>query len=224
MRRLVARVLAVLLGIGAAAAGTTVATVRADRVLVFPGMEIRQDTHVCTLGYVDPVMRVAFTAGHCRGSGTVTDRGGTVIGRLATYRDNTPNGSTVNTDQVIDDYEAIELADDVDVNDVMPGGRQLQAGPDSALNPGEPVCHFAIVTGETCGTVERVNNGWFTMSRSVRSQQGDSGGPVYVVRDAGPARIVGLFNSVWGEFPAAVSWPAISQHVREDVGVPIPLS
>ena len=36
-------------------------------VLVFPGMEIRQGTNVCTLGYVDPQMRIAFTAGHCRG-------------------------------------------------------------------------------------------------------------------------------------------------------------
>ncbi|UVO14791.1 S1 family peptidase [Mycobacterium sp. SVM_VP21] len=187
-------------------------------------MEIRQDTHVCTLGYVDPVLRVAFTAGHCRGSGIVTDRGGTVIGRLATFRDNTPNGSTVNTDQVIADYEAIELADDVDVNDVLPDGRHLQAGSDDGLEPGEPVCHFGIVTGETCGTVERVNNGWFTMSRSVRSQQGDSGGPVYALRDGGSARIVGLFNSMWGDYPAAVSWPAISQQVREDVGVPTPLS
>lgn len=224
MRRLVARVLAVLLGIGATVAGPTVFPAHADRVLVFPGMEIRQDTHVCTLGYVDPVMRIAFTAGHCRGSGTVTDRGGAVIGRLATFRDNTPNGSTVNTDQVIADYESIVLADDVDVNDVLPGGLQLQAGPDNELKPGDPVCHFGIVTGETCGTVERVNNGWFTMTRSVRSQQGDSGGPVYATGGSGAARIVGLFNSVWGEFPAAVSWPAISQQVREDVGVPTPLS
>jgi len=217
-------VLAVLLGVGAAAAGPTVAPARADRVLVFPGMEIRQDTHVCTLGYVDPVLRVAFSAGHCRGSGIVTDRGGTVIGRLATFRDNTPNGSTVNTDQVIADYEAIELADDVDVNDVLPGGLHLQGGPAAEVSPGEAVCHFGIVTGETCGTVERVNNGWFTMTRSVRSQQGDSGGPVYAVRDGGSARIVGLFNSMWGDYPAAVSWPAISQQVREDVGVPAPQS
>ncbi len=211
-----------LLGIGVAAVGPTAVTARADRVLVFPGMEIRQDTHVCTLGYVDPVTRVAFSAGHCRGSGAVTDRGGRLIGHLATFRDNTPNGSTVNTDQVIADYEAIVLADDVDVNDVLPGGLQLQADPDHEMNPGEPVCHFGIVTGETCGAIERINNGWFTMSRSIRSQQGDSGGPVYAVRDGGSARIVGLFNSVWGEYPAAVSWSAISQQVREDVGVPAP--
>ena len=193
---------------------------RADPVLVYPGMEIRQDTHVCTLGYVDPATRVAFTAGHCRGSGPVTDSAGNVIGTLAMFRDNTPNGSTVNTDQVIADYEAIVLNDTVATNDILPGGLQLDAGPDALVAPGDPVCHFGIITGQTCGTVQRVNNGWFTMTNGVRSQQGDSGGPVYVVRGTGPARLVGLFNSVWGEYPAAVSWSAISQQVREDVGVP----
>jgi hypothetical protein len=163
---------------------------------------------------------VAFSAGHCRGGGPVTDRAGNVIGTLATFRDNTPNGATVKTDQVIADYEAIVLADGVDTNDILPGGLRLEAGPDEAVAPGDPVCHFGIVTGETCGTVERVNNGWFTMTRSVRSQQGDSGGPVYAIRGPGSARIVGLFNSVWGEYPAAVAWSAISQQVREDVGVP----
>ncbi|OBK85476.1 hypothetical protein [Mycolicibacter sinensis] len=216
------RVLAVCGAVGVATAIPAIGTARADPVLVFPGMEIHQDTHVCTLGYVDPVMRVAFTAGHCRGSGPVTDRAGNVIGTLATFRDNTPNGATVNTDQVIADYEAIVLADGVDSNDILPGGLRLETGPDDGVAPGEPVCHFGIVTGETCGTVQRVNNGWFTMGGGVRSQQGDSGGPVYVIRGPGLARIVGLFNSVWGEYPAAVSWSAISQQVREDVGVASP--
>lgn len=217
---------AVQVAMAAAVAATLISPAagiaRADPVLVHPGMEIHQDTHVCTLGYVDPAMRIAFTAGHCRGSGTVTDRAGNVIGSLATFRDNTPNGATVNTDQVIADYEAIVLADNVDTNDILPGGLRLEAGPDDAVAPGDSVCHFGIVTGQTCGTVERVNNGWFTMNNGVRSQQGDSGGPVYVTRGPGSARIVGLFNSVWGEYPAAVSWSAISQQVREDVGVPAP--
>nr|WP_250149531.1 S1 family peptidase [Mycolicibacter acidiphilus] len=185
-------------------------------------MEIHQDVHVCTLGYVDPVLRVAFTAGHCRGSGPVTNAVGDVIGAMATFRDNTPNGTTVNTDQVIADYEAIALSADVVTNDVLPGGLRLQATPNVTVEPGEPVCHFGIVTGETCGTVDRVNNGWFTMSNGVRSQQGDSGGPVYVVRGPGSAQVVGLFNSVWGDYPAAVSWSALSAQVREDVGVPAP--
>ena len=71
---------------------------------------------------------------------------------------------------------------------------------------GAPICHFGVVTGESCGTVERVNNRWFTMTNGVVSQKGDSGGPVYVL-DGNRAVLVGLFNSTWGSFPAAVFWP-----------------
>jgi len=66
--------------------------------LVHPGMEIHQDSVLCTLGYVDPATRTAFTAGHCRASGTVTDKTGTVIGTQGSFRDNTPDGMTVDTE------------------------------------------------------------------------------------------------------------------------------
>ncbi|MGB8792037.1 MAG: hypothetical protein WCD33_11040 [Mycobacterium sp.] len=191
----------------------------ADPVLVYPGMEIHQGTHLCTLGYVDPGLRVAFTAGHCRGDGPVADRDNHVIGNLATFRDNTPSGSIVKTDQQIADYESIVLVPDVAVNNILPGGRVLQSDPGLVVTPGEPVCHFGVVTGESCGTVEGVNNGWFTIGHGAVSQQGDSGGPVYITSDPGPARIVGIFNSVWGGLPAAVSWQSTTQQIRADVGV-----
>ena len=186
-------------------------------VLVFPGMEVRQGTNVCTLGYVDPQMRIAFTAGHCRGNGQVTDRDGNPIGTQSLFRDNTPNGATVDTNHQIADWEAISLAPDVAVDNTLPGGRQLTA--DSAIVPdvGLPVCHFGVVTGESCGIIQAVNNGWFTMANGVVSQNGDSGGPVYNITPDGRAVIVGMFNSTWGEYPAAVSWPAASQQAREDV-------
>ncbi|WP_414688891.1 hypothetical protein [Mycobacterium sp.] len=192
---------------------------KADPVLVFPGMEIRQGGHLCTLGYVDPGLRVAFTAGHCRGDGPVFDKDNRVIGNLATFRDNTPNGAFVNTDQQIADYESIVLAPDVAVNNVLPGGRILQSDPGLVVTPGEPICHFGVVSGESCGTVESVNNGWFTMGHGAISQQGDSGGPVYLTSGPGPARMVGIFNSVWGDLPAAVSWQSTTQEVRQDVGI-----
>jgi len=191
----------------------------ADPVLVYPGREIHQGTHLCTLGYVDPGLRVAFTAGHCRGDGPVADRDNHVIGNLATFRDNTPSGSIVKTDQQIADYESIVLANDVMANNILPDGRTLQSDPGLVVTPGEPVCHFGVITGESCGTVEAVNNGWFTMGHGAVSQQGDSGGPVYITSPAGSARIVGIFNSVWGNLPAAVSWQSTTQEVREDVGV-----
>lgn len=190
----------------------------ADPVPVFPGMEIHQGGHLCTLGYVDPASRVAFTAGHCRGDGPVTDKDNNVIGNLATFRDNTPTGTTVDTDQAITDYESIVLDHDVTANNILPDGRPLQSDPGAGVQPGERVCHFGVATGESCGTVESVNNGWFTMANGVVSQRGDSGGPVYVTNAAGPAVIVGVFNSTWGNLPAAVLWRSTEQQALEDVG------
>jgi len=195
------------------------AVASADPVLVYPGMEIHQGPHLCTLGYVDPGLRVAFTAGHCRGDGPVADRDNHVIGKMATFRDNTPSGTVVNTNQQIADYESIVLAPDVAVNNILPSGRVLQSEPGLVVTPGEPVCHFGVITGESCGTVENVNNGWFTMGHGVVSHEGDSGGPIYITNGLGPARIVGIFNSVWGGLPAAVSWQSTTQQIREDVGI-----
>lgn len=186
--------------------------------LVYPGMEVRQGTAVCTLGFVDLSTRTVFTAGHCRGGGgSVTDRDGNVIGQPTFFRDNTPNGATVSTDHQISDWEAIALSPDVQLNNVLPGGRVLTFDPSVVPQQGQRVCHFGVVTGESCGTVEAVNNDWFTMANGVVSQKGDSGGPVYVLTDDGRAVIVGMFNSTWGQFPAAVSWQSTDQQIREEV-------
>lgn len=214
----------VVLAVAAGAALTSVLAfaapaVAADSVEVHPGMEIRQGSSICTLGFVDTAARIAFSAGHCRGSGPVTDRNGRPIGVVVSSRDNTPDGSVVRTDQVISDYQTIKLAADVRANNILPGGRALVADPAVGLNPGQQVCHFGVVTGESCGTVERVNNGWFTMENGVVSQKGDSGGPVYTPADGGRAVIIGLFNSTWGRLPAAVSWQATNQQLREDTGM-----
>lgn len=191
-------------------------------VPVFPGMEIRLDHNLCTLGYVDVGRRVAFTAGHCRASGLVTDAGGAVIGHLTNWRDNTPNGATVSTTDMISDYAGIALDPDVMLNDVLPGGRALVSDPGVGVAPGMRVCHFGVVTRETCGVVVAVNNGWFTMGDGVVSQKGDSGGPVYTITPDGRAVIVGLFNSTWGTYPTAVSWNSIGQQASEDMHTVIP--
>jgi hypothetical protein len=185
-------------------------------VTVSPGMEIRQQSTVCTLGFVDPIARVGYSAGHCRGAGPVTDRLGRVIGVVTSSRDNTPDGSVVRVDEVISDYETISLVADVSITNVLPGGRPLVADPAPPLSAGQPVCHFGIVTGESCGIVERVNNGWFTMTNGVVSQKGDSGGPVYTLTADGRAVLVGIFNSTWGRLPAAVSWQATNQQAAAD--------
>ena len=186
-------------------------------VLVYPGMEVRQGTNVCTLGFVDPQPRVAFTAGHCRGSGAVNDRDGNPVGTQAAFRDNTPDGATVDTNYQIADWEAISLAPDVAVNNILPSGRQLISDPAIVPVVGLAVCHFGVITGESCGTIQAVNNGWFTMANGVVSQRGDSGGPVYNLTPDGRAAIVGMFNSTWGQYPAAVAWQVASQQAREEV-------
>jgi hypothetical protein len=56
------------------------------------------------------------------------------------------------------------------------------------------------------------------MSHGVQSHNGDSGGPVYLAPSGGPGQLVGIFNSVWGDLPAAVSWGATTQEAREDLG------
>jgi hypothetical protein len=219
VQRTIVRLLAVLVTTGAAVVVPSLPVAHASPVTVYPGMEIHQNTNLCTLGFVEPTLRIAVTAGHCRGGGPVTDKDGNVIGGLAMYRDNTPNGSTVSTNDSINDYEGIGLSGDAMPNNVLPGGRPLVSDPGVTVQKGQPVCHFGVATGESCGTIEAVNNGWFTMAHGVVSQQGDSGGPVYITADDGRAVIVGIFNSTWGDFPAAVLWTAIRQQISEDVNV-----
>jgi hypothetical protein len=180
-------------------------------------MEIIQGTNACTLGFVDPGTRVAYTAGHCRGDGTVQDRGRRLIGQQASFRDNTPDGATIDTNHQITDWEAINLAPDVAVNNVLPRGLVLVSDPGIVPTPGLPVCHFGVVTGESCGNIQAVYNGWFTMANGVVSQKGDSGGPVYFITPDGRAAMVGMFNSTWGQFPAAVSWHVANQQAGQEV-------
>lgn len=214
-RRLVHLLLALFAPLLVVAAATPAAHSQPG-VLVFPGMEIHQDTVLCTLGYVDPQTRIAYTAGHCRASGTVSDKFGTPIGTQGTFRDNTPDGMTVDTNHQITDWEVIHLHPGVMINNVLPGGKVLVTDPAVLPTNGMPVCHFGVVTGESCGTIESVNNGWFTMTNGVVSRKGDSGGPVYTTLPDGRTVLIGLFNSTWGTFPAAISWEVASQQARAD--------
>ena len=186
-------------------------------VVVSPGMEIIQGTNACTLGFVDPQRASPSPQGIAAATGTVQDRARRFVGNQASFRDNTPNGATIDTNHQITDWEAISLAPDVVINNVLPRGLVLVSDPGVGPSPGLPVCHFGVVTGESCGNIQAVYNGWFTMANGVVSQKGDSGGPVYFVTPDGRAAIVGMFNSTWGQFPAAVSWHVASQQAHEDV-------
>ena len=101
----------------------------------------------------------------------------------------------------------------LDKPDVIP----VVSDPGVVPTPGLPVCHFGVVTGESCGNIQAVYNGWFTMANGVVSQKGDSGGPVYFITPDGRAAMIGMFNSTWGQFPAAVSWHVANQQASQDV-------
>lgn len=139
--------------------------------------------------------------GALSGRGAVTSRDYKVIGHLRAFRDNTPSGSTVATHELIADYEAIVLADDVTASNILPSGRALESRPGVVLHPGQAVCHFGVSTGETCGTVESVNNGWFTMSHGVLSEKGDSGARSTWPPMAAPRRSSGSSTASGAAFP-----------------------
>ena len=197
-------------------------------VLVYPGMEIHQDSVLCTLGYVDPQTRTAFTAGHCRASGTVSDKQDAVIGTQGSFRDNTPDGMTIDTNHQIADWEVIHLGPDVAVNNVLPSGRVLVTDPAVLPVVGMPVCHYGVVTGESCGDGRGRQQRLVHHGQRCVSKKGDSGGPVYTPTPDGRTVLIGVFNSTWGALPAAVSWQVASQEARADtisaasasVGVP----
>ncbi len=48
-----------------------------------------------------------------------------MIGTQGSFRDNTPDGMTVDTNHQITDWEVIHLAPHVAVNNVLPGGKVL---------------------------------------------------------------------------------------------------
>lgn len=67
------------------------APVHAEPPLVYPGMLIYQGSLSCTLGYVDPALRVGITAGHCfNGDGIIRNGDGTAVGHKVLAHDNRP--------------------------------------------------------------------------------------------------------------------------------------
>ena len=69
VRCLAIRAFAAAVTVAALVAGVLARTAAADPILVFPGMEIHQDSHLCTLGYVfGPPGWMPRTAGQTDGA------------------------------------------------------------------------------------------------------------------------------------------------------------
>jgi hypothetical protein len=183
-------------------------------IIAFPGMEIRQGTTVCTLGMVEPTLRIAVATGQCDGGSIAADSHGNVIGVVVGARhDATAQAGDGSTPDV--QYEVIKLDNDVKPTDVLPTGRQLQSTPGARAQPGDSVCRFGISTGETCGRVSAVTNSRFVFT-DVPADARDIGGPVYTLTGDNRAVIVGLFEGPSGSAPTAESWQAVMQQLYID--------
>ncbi|MUM19507.1 hypothetical protein FZI91_01255 [Mycobacterium sp. CBMA271] len=195
--------------------------------LIYPGMEIIQrppgrESLSCTLGFVDPAARVGVTAGHCGGNGPVFTSDGVRIGQLAVAQSNIkPEGPLARDDYRID-YEGIAFDEGVPINNVLPNGLRLGVDPTIVPRDGLPVCRIGITTGEACGSIDGIGNGWFLVS-GLPVDHGDSGSAVYTVTSPGNAAIVGIVsarftaNQTRRESTVALSWPTVQQQIRDDI-------
>lgn len=202
---------------------TLLSPARADIPPVHPGMSIYQGRLSCTLGYVDPEARFGITAGHCfSGGGTVLNGVGMSVGRKLLARTNRPDEGPVYDDDITVDYEQIAFSDGLDLNDLLPNGRRLER--DDTVTPveGMPVCRTGVTTGDGCGSITRIGNGWFRFDGPT-IQKGDSGGPVYTsIGDR--TVLVGIIRGFMtdpsnGDVQSwALSWQSILKQLRSDGG------
>jgi hypothetical protein len=185
-------------------------------VTVFPGLEIHQGGAACTVGFVEPQLRVAVTSGRCGDGSVVTDGNGSVVGKVVMAHRNTPDASTPRDGGILPvEYEVIGLAADVTPADVLLDGRQLQSRPDVSAQSGMPVCQWAKATGQTCGRIGSIGNGRFAID-GMTTDENRSGGPVYVLTDDNRAVIVGLLNETGTPTPQAESWQAVMKQLYID--------
>ena len=183
---------------------------------VFPGMEIRQGTAVCMVGFVETRLRVALTSGQCgSGESTVTDHDGNVVGTVVLARRQPNDDAAADGATSPVEYEVIALAHAVTASDTLPTGRQLKSSPGLVPQPGLPVCQFRRSVGQRCASISSVSNGRFIIPDMAVDGR-DFGGPVYALTDNNAAVIVGLFEGMWRSVPEMESWQAVMQQVYID--------
>jgi hypothetical protein len=211
--------LAIVFALALAAYGGPARAAADPGVTVFPGMEIRQGSTTCTLGFVEVRLRIALATGQCNGAPTVTDSHGKVLGAVLAARRNGADDASAEAALAAVEYEVITLAADATVTDLLPTGRQLQSAPALRAEPVLPVCHFGISAGQACGRVSSVSNGRFAMS-DMSADKRDSGGPVYTLTGDNRATIVGLFDATSKSAAEAESWQAVMQQLYVDLHSP----
>lgn len=184
-------------------------------VTVFPGMEIHQGAMVCTVGFVETRLRIAVSAGRCDEGSTVTDSKNNVVGTVMLARRGTVNEPAAADSAAGVEYEVITLAPEVIATELLPSGRQLQSTPGFSVQPGLPVCHAGILSGQVCGRVSSVGNDGFAIADMTADQRG-LGGPVYALTEDNGAVVVGLLDGVRGSTLWAQSWQAVMRQLYVD--------
>ena len=168
----------------------------------------------CTLGYIDAVNRVGYTAGHCilkngaRISQVVSSKGGfdwydfRVIGTIRVHDKYDYAGFTSRVDTY--DIARIEFDDSVDLGGNIYSGDNTISKSD--VTEGVKVCMFGDATKEvSCGEVVDFDGGDDFRS-SIGAQGGDSGGPVWAIDDTGNSLgLIGFHSYTVSNTPGGAS-------------------
>jgi hypothetical protein len=174
-----------------AAAVAPAPTVAAATNTVSPGDRIDTVEGFCTIGYTyngTDGHAYAITAGHCA----------TRTGQRVTDSDTGADGAIVRA--VVDadgsggaDYGLIDFGKRTLALPFI-GNYPLATGRRGA-QPGQPICHTGASSGQQCGHVADSYgpDQYLTTDDMPRSIPGDSGGPVWTLRDDGSAEVIGIW-------------------------------
>lgn len=211
---------------GAAAAAAALALIpstpaAASTEMAYPGMTIIQGTAKCTLAFIDAKRRIGYSAGHCDEARTVTSENGTPIGTVIYSQNNRANHTATGPSDTVIDYETISLNPNIDITTALGPAlaHPLITQPGLEPAPGMVVCHHGAATAASCGEIDEVHHGWFTMKTgTMNSDHGDSGGPVFTYTDASGSApvIVGILRGRNGSRTSAVSWPDTLRQAASD--------
>lgn len=178
-----------LVGAMVVAATTLANPARADDG-VTPGIKVEDENSSCTAGFAaqgNDGSYYLMTSGHCDAHD----------GSLWTYGSEVPLGKITASEKEGDTRDAAIILLDPSVGapsgDV--GGRYVVRDvlSQQQIRAGMPFCKIGAVTGETCGSVKRVEGG--VVTASVFSLNGDSGSPGFVKNPDGSVSAVGLLMS-----------------------------
>lgn len=160
---------------------------------------------LCTIGYVDKKKRVGYTAAHCiknkyhGATDTVlldnSELGfGIEVGTIEQH----PRFQEWDPTGIRYDIAIIHFNDDVIIGDNIYSGDTLIGEKD--VHEGDHVCLYGRSSLESsCGEVHRWKDA-DNFETTIRSRDGDSGGPVWKVSEKGePLGLVGIHNYNWND-------------------------